>query len=396
MMEGILVVNTGSSSTKFSVFAIRAEGLELDLRGQIERLASASRLRIQDGDGEIVHERSWPASVHLSHEEGIDKIVEYMRAELAHIRIIGIGHRVVHGGQDFNGPVRVTWEELAALERLIPLAPLHQPGSLVPIRRVLERQPDMPQVACFDTSFHRGKPTVAQLYALPYEYAEQGLLRYGFHGLSYEYIAMVLPGVDAAAAAGRTVALHLGNGASMCAMKQGVSVANTMGFSAASGLVMGTRCGELDPGALLYLMDSRGLNARQIEELIYKQSGLLGISGISSDMRDLLANDGMRAKLAVDLFVYRIGRELGSLAAALGGLDAVVFTGGIGEHSAQVRERVCLDAAWLGLRLNRKANAHHGPRISTARSAVAAWVIPTDEELIIARHTLRLLRETDR
>jgi acetate kinase len=287
--------------------------------------------------------------------------------------------------------VRVEAAVLAKLERLVPLAPLHQPHNLAPIRSLLERSPQLPQVACFDTAMHRSNPPVAQMFALPAELTEAGVRRYGFHGLSYEYIASVLPQFDANAARGRTVVLHLGNGASMCALHAGRSVASTMGFTAVDGLPMGTRCGAIDPGVLLYLMNERGMDARALEKLIYKQSGLLGVSGVSSDMRALLESAEPRAKLAVELFVYRIGRELGSLAAALGGLDALVFTAGIGERAVPIRERVCRQAAWLGVELDAQANAKHGPRISSASSRVAAWVIPTNEELMIARHTREVL-----
>ena len=306
-------------------------------------------------------------------------------------RLVGVGHRVVHGGLEYTQPVRLDAGVLQALEKFVPLAPLHQPHNLAPIRLLLERAPELPQVACFDTSYHRSNPEIAQMFALPAELHAQGIRRYGFHGLSYEYVASVLPGFDAKAAGGRTVVLHLGNGSSMCAIQAGKSVASTMGFTAVEGLPMGTRCGSIDPGVLLYLMDQRGMDARAIEKLIYNQSGLLGVSGISSDMRTLLASEDPRAKLAVDLYLYRIRRELGSLAAALGGLDAVVFTAGIGENAAVIRERVCRDAAWLGVELDAAANGAGGPRISAPASRVSAWVIPTNEELMIARHTRALL-----
>jgi len=298
---------------------------------------------------------------------------------------------VVHGGLEFTAPVRVTTETLAALERLIPLAPLHQPHNLSPIARLLERAPDLPQVACFDTSFHRTNPDVAQRFALPAELHDAGVQRYGFHGLSYEYIAEELTRVDARALLAKTIVLHLGNGSSLCAMDRGRSVATTMGFTPADGLPMGTRCGALDPGVILYLLDERKLDARAIERLLYDESGLLGISGISSDMRTLLASAVPSARLAIDVYVYRICRELGSLAAALGGLDAIIFTGGIGENAPTIRERVCRDAAWLGVELAATANAGGGPRISTAGSRVSAWVVPTNEEIMIARHTQRVL-----
>jgi acetate kinase len=300
---------------------------------------------------------------------------------------------VVHGGVAFCEPVRIDGGVLAKLEKLAPLAPLHQPHNLKPIRVVAENLPDLPQVACFDTAFHRVQPDLAQAFALPAEITERGVRRYGFHGLSYEYIASALPGIDPKAAAGRVVVAHLGNGASMCAMLGGRSVASTMGFTAVDGLPMGTRCGALDPGAVLFLMDELKMDARAIEKLIYQQSGLLGVSGVSSDMRTLLASEEPRAKLAVDLFVYRIRRELGSLAAALEGLDAIVFTGGIGERSAPIRARVCDGAAWLGVELDGVSNETGGPLITIARSGVRAWVIPTNEELMIARHTQRVVAE---
>jgi acetate kinase len=291
-------------------------------------------------------------------------------------------------------PVRLDAGTLAELEALIPLAPLHQPHNLEAIRALAAHAPQVPQVACFDTSFHRTQPAVAQAFALPGRYAEEGVHRYGFHGLSYEHIASVLPEMDSRAAAGRAVVAHLGNGASMCAMQGGRSVATTMSFTALDGLPMGTRCGAIDPGVLLYLMDQHGMDARALEQLLYHQSGLLGVSGISSDMRTLLESTDPRAIEALDLFVYRIGRELGSLAAALGGLDALVFTGGIGENAVAIRARVCHDAAWLGLELDEESNRRGGPRISRPESPVSVWVIPTNEELMIALHTRRVLRLT--
>ena len=287
--------------------------------------------------------------------------------------------------------MRIDAKVLASLEKFIPLAPLHQPHNLAPIRAATAVLPDLPQIACFDTAFHRTSPDVAQRFAIPAELHDAGVRRYGFHGLSYEYVASVLPQYDAKAASGRTVVLHLGNGSSMCALAGSKSMASTMGFTAVDGLPMGTRAGALDAGVILYLLDERKMDARAIEKLIYQQSGLLGVSGISSDMRTLLESDDPRAKLATDLFCYRIGRELGSLAAALGGLDAIVFTAGIGENSPEIRARVCRDAAWLGVELDDVANARGGPRISTAASRVSAWSIATNEELMIARHTRNLL-----
>jgi acetate kinase len=305
--------------------------------------------------------------------------------------LVGVGHRVVHGGLEFMAPTRLDSTVLARLARYEPLAPLHQPHNLAAIRVLFERLPGVPQVACFDTAFHRTVPEVAQLFALPPRFAAAGVRRYGFHGLSYEYVASVLPSLDARAAGGRTVVFHLGNGASMCALSGGRSIATTMGFTAVDGLPMGTRSGSLDPGVLLFMIDELGLGAREIERLLYKESGLLGMSGVSSDMRELLASDEPAARLALDVFMYRARRELGSLVAALGGIDAIVFTAGIGENQPEVRHRICADAQWLGVELDAAANERHGPRISTPDSRVAAWVVPTDEETMIARHVVRLL-----
>ena len=391
MSDAILVVNAGSSSIKFSVFLARGEALDLLLGGQIESLYTTPRFKAKDAAGAMVGERQWAANEPLGHDGAIAYLAGFLREQLGEHRLAAVGHRVVHGGLDYAAPVRLTAEIVGHLEQFIPLAPLHQPHNLRPIRLLLANQPQLPQVACFDTAFHRHQPETAQAFALPPEITERGVRRYGFHGLSYEYIASVLPQVDPRAAAGRAVVLHLGNGASMCAIHGGRSVASTMGFTAVDGLPMGTRSGNLDPGVVLYLMDELKMDARAIEKLLYQQSGLLGVSGVSSDMRTLLASDEPRAKFAVDLFVYRIGRELGSLTAALGGLDALVFTAGIGEHAASIRERVCRTAAWLGVELDPAANAAGGPRLSTAGSRVPIWVIPTNEELMIARHTRTLV-----
>jgi acetate kinase len=391
MVDTIAVLNAGSSSVKFSLFVAQGEALELAARGQAEGLYTSPQFVAKDGNGRVLAQKKWGEGVNLGHDGALNHLVEFQRTHMAEHRLVGIGHRVVHGGLEFAQPVRVDATVLATLEKYIPLAPLHQPHNLMPIRMLIEGQPQLPQVACFDTAFHRGAPAVAQAFALPKEITDRGVRRYGFHGLSYEYIASVLPRHDARAARGRTVVLHLGNGSSMCAIADGHSVASTMGFTAADGLPMGTRCGNLDPGVVLYMMDELGMDARAIEKLIYQQSGLLGVSGISSDMRTLEASGEPGAKAAIDLFVYRIGRELGSLAAALGGLDAIVFTAGIGENSRSLRERVCRDAAWLGVEFDANANATNGPRISTAGSRISAWVIPTNEELMIARHTLRVL-----
>jgi acetate kinase len=391
MADATLVLNAGSSSLKFSLF-LDGEPPEPLVRGQLESLSTQPHFVARDYIGSIVGEKEWAAGTKLGHDGAIEFLFTWGREHaLRGHQIVAAGHRVAHGGLKFTQPVPIDSEVLAALEKLVPLVPLHQPHNLAAIKAVKQRAPELPQVACFDTSFHRTQPPVAQAFALPRQYAEEGVCRYGFHGISYEYIASVLPRLDSRAAEGRTIVAHLGNGASMCAMKSGHSVATTMGFSSVDGLPMGTRCGTLDPGVLLFLMDRHGMDARALETLIYQQSGLLGVSGISSDVRTLLSSPEPRAAEALDLFVYRIGRELGSLAAALGGLDAVVFTGGIGENAAAIRGRVCRDAAWLGVELDDAANDSGGPRISRRESRVAAWVIATNEELMIAQHTRRLL-----
>lgn len=389
--RAIAVINAGSSSLKFSLFEEDAGELVLLARGQAEGLFTSPRFVAKDGAGNVLEEKTWGAGTQLGHEGALDTFIDALRTRFAGYALAAVGHRVVHGGPSYAQPVRVTAGVVAELERFVPLAPLHQPHNLAPIRLLLARQPALPQVACFDTAFHRVQPPVAQAFALPREFGEKGVVRYGFHGLSYEYIASRLPAIDARVAAGKVVVLHLGNGASMCAIANGRSIASTMGFTAVDGLPMGTRCGALDPGVLLYCMDELRMDARAIEKLIYQQSGLLGVSGISSDMRALEASTDPHAAEAIDLYAYRIGRELGSLAAALGGLDGIVFTAGIGENSVSLRERVCRDAAWLGVALDASANAAGSTCISTNASRTAAFVVPTNEELMIARHTRDLL-----
>lgn len=391
MSDAITVLNAGSSSIKFSVFAVEDGELRMVFSGQAEGIFTRPRFLAKDQAGMVVEEKQWAEGEHLGHDGALDHLVGFLKEHTNDYKPIAIGHRVVHGGLEFTHPQRLNAAIVDRLEALVPLAPLHQPHNLSPIRLLFERVPDLPQVACFDTAFHAGQPELAQLFAIPQEITDSGVRRYGFHGLSYEYIASVLPQYDPRAAAGRTVVLHLGNGASMCAMKASHSVASTMGFTAVEGLPMGTRCGALDPGVVLYLIDQRGMDVRGVERLIYKESGLLGLSGISSDMRVLQESDDPRAAFAIDYYVYRISRELGSLAAALGGLDSIVFTAGIGENSDSIRERVCGHAAWLGVELDPQANAGGGPRISASGSNVAVWAIPTNEELMIARHTLNLV-----
>lgn len=399
MSQAIVVLNAGSSSLKFSLFpATPALGTQDEawLHGQIDGLGVHPHLQAHTPDGTVVLQRDWPGS--LGHDEALSFLLDAIQPFLQGHTLCAVGHRIVHGGTHFHAPVLLDDAVLAELDTLVPLAPLHQPHNLAPVRALQRVAPGLPQVGCFDTAFHTTCPPVAQRFALPRELHEAGVRRYGFHGLSYEYIASQLPQVDANAAQGRTVVMHLGNGASMCALQGARSVASSMGFTALDGLMMGTRCGSLDAGVLLWLMDERGMDARAIERLLYKDSGLLGVSGgVSSDMRTLLASDRVEAQEAVALYVHRITRELGALAAVLGGLDAIVFTAGIGEHAAPIRAQVCAQAAWLGVRLVEAANAGASAlddgqslRISAPDSAVAVWVIPTDEERMIVQHTRRL------
>lgn len=394
MREPILVINAGSSSCKFSVYETAEDrSLSTGAHGQVEGIGEggdrAPHIEVTDGKGRKLTDKPMAATDHAGAMAAIhDWFAEHIGSEGG---FFGVGHRVVHGGTMYAQPVLIDAAVLAALEKLVPLAPLHQPHNIAAIRAVSASAPQLPQVACFDTAFHRAEPALAQEFALPRALTAQGVRRYGFHGLSYEYIVSVLPRVAPECAHGKVVVAHLGNGASMCAIEASHSIATTMGFTALDGLPMGTRPGTLDPGVILYLLQHEGMNAAQIEQLVYERSGLLGVSGLSSDMRTLLASALPAAKEAVDLFVYRIGRELGSLTAALHGLDGLVFTGGIGENAAEIRARVCNDAQWLGIALDDRANASGGPRISRRDSRVSAWVIPTDENLMIARHTRRLL-----
>ncbi|HLZ66690.1 MAG TPA: acetate/propionate family kinase [Aliidongia sp.] len=388
--NAIVVVNAGSSSIKFSLFGEEAQGLSQFLKGQIEGLYTDSpHFCARESSGAVVAEQRWTGSA-IDHDDAMRRLLDFVRTHLGGHRVDAIGHRIVHGGRDFAAPVRLDTGMLASLEALTPLAPLHQPHNLAPVRTLFEIAPGLIQVGCFDTAFHATQPALAQAFALPAEITERGVRRYGFHGLSYEYIASVLPDLDPGLASARVIVAHLGNGASLCALDAGRSMASTMGFTAVEGLPMGTRSGSLDPGVILYLIDEMKMGPREIERLLYQRSGLLGVSGLSSDMRRLEASPDPRARFAIDLFAYRIAREIGSLAAALGGFDALVFTAGIGEHSASLRRSVCRAAAWLGLELDGAANDAGAARISTDASRVSAWVVATDEELMIARHTQRL------
>jgi acetate kinase len=386
----ILVINSGSSSVKFSLFETLADRtVSALIHGEAERIGASAHLHVSDLKGHTLADGPIAAK---DHSEALATIHRWCGAHFgSEAGFDAVGHRVVHGGSRFTRSVRIDNHVIADLEELIPLAPLHQPHNIAAIRAIAAYAPNVPQIACFDTAFHAGQSDVTREYGLPPRITTAGVRRYGFHGLSYEYIVSVLPEVVPDCADGKLVIAHLGAGASMCAVDRGSSVATTMGFTAVEGLLMGTRSGSLDPGVILYLLQHDGMDARSIEHLIYEQSGLLGVSGVSSDMRDLLASDVPSARKAVDLFVYRIKRELGSLAAALAGLDALVFTAGIGEHAAEIRARVCRDARWLGVDLDDAANLTDGPCISTPRSKVSVWVIPTDENLMIARHTRHLL-----
>jgi acetate kinase len=384
-----LVLNAGSSSLKFCVFQ-RPPGASwrLEARGQIEGIGTAPRLSAKGEKGERLADQDVPVR---DGSEAVEALAVWLRSRYGGSRVVGVGHRVVHGGARFAGPTIINPQVLAELRDLIPLAPLHQPYNLAAIDAVTQRLPTVPQVACFDTSFHRGQPAVAELVPLPGDLRKAGLQRYGFHGLSYEYIASALPQVAPQIAKGRVIVAHLGSGASMCALREGKSVDSTLGFTALDGLCMGTRPGALDPGVVLHLFQGLKLSAKEVETLLYKRSGLLGISGISNDMRDLLGRDEPAARLAIDYFVYRAAKEIGALTAVLGGVDAIVFTAGIGENSPEIRRRICEASSWLGVELDAKANAGRGRRISASESRVSVWVIPTNEELMIARHTASLL-----
>lgn len=389
-MEGcIAVLNAGSSSIKFALYDAADEGAVL-FRGQIEGIGVSPHLRVTDDKGFVLAERRWDAAA-LDHQAATAEILQAGRELLAGRPVLAFGHRVVHGGTLYAAPVRIDPTVMAKLTELVPLAPLHQPHNLAPIDYIARTTPDLPQVACFDTAFHRSQPLLAQHFALPREITASGVHRYGFHGLSYDFIVSRLRETAPDLAQSRLIIAHLGNGASLCAVRDGRSVATTMGFTAVDGLMMGTRTGSLDPGVLLYLMQEHGLDAQAIEDLIYRKSGLLGVSGISSDMRTLRGSRAPEAIEATTLFVYRVKREIGSLAAALGGLDGLVFTAGIGEHDAATRAEVAAGCRWLGLELDAARNEHGEGRISTDASKVSAWVVPTDEERMIARYTRAVL-----
>jgi acetate kinase len=385
----IAVINAGSSSIKFALFALAAEG-DVLYRGQIEGIGVSPHIKVKNKHGETVEDRTWPASG-FDHNAATQEILATGSRLAAGTPVRGIGHRVVHGGVSYDAPIRLNRDVLEALSRLIPLAPLHQPHNLAPIRAIFDAVPHIPQVACFDTAFHRTQPNVAQSFAIPRWLTDAGVRRYGFHGLSYEYLTGRMRELCPELGEGRVVIAHLGNGASLCAVRGGLSVGSTMGFTASDGLMMGTRCGALDPGVILHLMNEYRMEVAEVEDLIYRKSGLLGVSNLSSDMRTLRASCEPSAREAIELFVYRIIREIGSLTAALGGIDALVFAGGIGENDPATRAEVVEGCRWAGMALDSGRNAVGTGRISTDSSKVAVWVIPTDEERLIARHTRHVL-----
>jgi acetate kinase len=390
MADHLLVLNAGSSSVKFAVYGRAAEGWREEARGQIEGIGTAPKFSAKDAAGQKLVDEKLGTDVRDA-RSALGGLAAWLRKRFPDAKLVGVGHRVVHGGSRYAAPALVTDAVLADLRALVPLAPLHQPHNLAAIDALRERQPDVPQVACFDTSFHRGQSAVAELVPLPKRIRDQGVQRYGFHGLSYEYIASALPQAAPDIADGRVIVAHLGSGASLCALSKRKSVDCSFGFTALDGLCMGTRPGALDPGVVLHLFQTLKMSAKDVESMLYKESGLLGISGVSNDMRELETSPKPDARLAIDYFVYRGAKEIGALAAVLGGVDALVFTAGIGEHSTEIRKRICAASAWLGLELDEAANARRGPRISSARSPVSAWVIPTNEELMIARHTASVL-----
>lgn len=393
MSDTILVLNAGSSSIKFQLFALhRDNSLERLIKGQIEGIGVKPHLAAKGATGEVLVEETWSDDAVANVPAALERVLAFLGTQFGGKLPVAVGHRVVHGGVHFSQPTPITGNVLAQLEPLIPLAPLHQPNNLAPIRTIHERLPELLQVACFDTAFHRGHPELADRFAIPEPLYREGVRRYGFHGLSYEYIAGRLPALAPDIAQGKVIVAHLGSGASMCALSAGRSVESTMGFTALDGLPMGTRPGQLDAGVVLYLMQQKGMSAEQIERFLYHECGLKGLSGISNDVRILLSSEDPHAKLALDFFVYRIAMLAGSLAASMGGFDGFVFTAGIGENAPGIREEVMHRLSWLGMVCDREANAKNGPRISTLGSRVGCFVIPTDEELMIAEHTRDCLR----
>ena len=393
MADAILTLNAGSSSIKFALYAkTKPISQQAEMTGQIDGIGARPHIKAKDKNGNKLDDVDIPLAgdADTQHHEALEFLVDWLHSHEAGWTIVGVGHRVVHGGSVYSQPVLLTDQCTDKLRQFVPLAPLHQPHNLDGIDALHACLPGVPQVGCFDTAFHRTQPEVAQRFALPRKITDEGVRRYGFHGLSYEYIADTLPSLIGDKADGKVIVAHLGNGASLCAMEGRKSVASTMGFTAVEGLMMGTRTGSIDPGVLLYLMEFHNYDLKSLTKLLYKESGLLGVSGISQDMRTLLESNEQAAKEAVELFCYRLIREIGSLTAALGGLDALVFTGGIGEHAAPVRAAACKGLAWLGIQLDEQANAKNASHISTTDSQVKALVIPTNEEWMLARHTVEI------
>lgn len=387
MTDAILVLNAGSSSLKFAIFG--AAQLDVLCRGGIDGIGGAAQLSVHGPIASLFPSLGARAK-QATHETLTDWLLHAIRHELSALSLVAVGHRIVHGGMRFDKPVRVDADVLTYLDGLVELALGHEARSLAAVRAVAQSWPSLVQIACFDTQFHRTQPRLAQLFALPRALSDEGILRYGFHGLSYEYIASVLPEVAGAPGEGKVVVAHLGNGASMCAMIGRRSIATTMSYTPLDGLMMGTRCGSIDPGVILHLMQQKAMSATELADLLGNKSGLLGVSGISGDMRELEASAHPHANEAMELFAYRATLELGGLVAVLGGLDVLVFTGGIGEHSASVRRRICERASWAGVDLDGRANATHGHRISTRNSKVTVFVIPANEELVVARAAKQL------
>lgn len=382
----IAVFNAGSSTLKFSLY--RQEDLSLLNRGAVERITGNPEASIENQQGDTLTKETLDTS---GHQAALQWLLDWIDAHDDDLTLHAAGHRIVHGGREFDKPVRLTPEVEEKLRRLTPLAPLHQPHNLAPVAALRELHPDLPQIGCFDTGFHHTQPDLAKHFALPRHLTQEGILRYGFHGISYDYIASILPDHAGEKADGRAVVAHLGNGASMCAMKERQSIATTMGFTALDGLMMGTRCGDLDPGVVLYLLDEKGMSLEDVTDLLYKQSGLKGVSGIGNDMRELLASDQPEAEEAVALYCYQAIRHLGALMASLGGLDVLVFTAGIGVNSPEIRRRICEGMAWAGLKLDQQANEKNAVRISTQDSAIAVYALPTNESLPIAQACKELL-----
>lgn len=393
MNDALFVVNAGSSSIKFKLYRVLGDDIEIVLGGALDGIGSKPRLKARDHDGEVLVDRAFPAAEISNPAQAQHVVADWLRTQTRNHVIVGIGHRVVHGGPVYAQPVIVDDGVLATLETLVPLAPLHQPSNLEPIRVLRQRHPGLPQVACFDTAFHRGHPELSDRFALPRALYDAGVRRYGFHGLSYEYVSAALRKIAPDVASRRVVIAHLGSGASACGLRGGRSIETTMSFSVLDGLPMGTRSGSLDPGVVLHLIEQKGMTPAEVAKILYHESGLLGLSGISNDIRELLASDSRDAAMAIDFFCLRVAQAIAGLAVALGGLDGLVFTAGIGENSPQIRQRVVNCLHWAGLSLDPIANRRNTSRIDTGRSKAKVFVVATDEERMIARHTLRLLKK---